>query len=241
MLRALNGLVLFGRKRVRRLGILVAVLFALVTLASSDGQGAGGGNPLLGSWHQVVPAQAGGVIHNFMQFGPDGTFFSTSLNEGGGLNVNGMRSQMWGRYTIRPAANGMYEVTLVYQGHAPLQLCMQGYGCRALPGPQGADHGMFQFQGDAFQSNIGFAGQRSGIPPVLAQKLPATWMLQPPPPIDVPSGGGTAGGGGRYVSPRNNIPGLGGNCDDLQQSRICTMNDGWYHKDPHTGCMVCSK
>jgi hypothetical protein len=239
MLRVLNGLCLFGRKRGGRLGVLLAVLFALVTLASSHGQGEGG-NPLVGTWHQAMPAQAGGVIHNFMRFGADGSFFSTSLNEGGGLNVNGMRTQMWGRYSIKPAGNGLYDVTITYQGHAPLQLCMQGYGCRPMSGPAGQDRGMFQFQGDMLQSSNGFAAQRSGIPPVLAQRLPATWMLQPPPPINMPSGGGTAGGGG-YVSPRNNIPGLGGNCDDLQQSRICTMNDGWYHKDPRTGCMVCSK
>ena len=236
-----------GWRRARVVGatVVLAVLanarLQVQGVSAGQDRGAGGGNPLAGTWHQVVPAQAGGVIHNFMQFGADGSFLSTSINEGGGLNVNGMRSQMWGRYTIKPAGNGMFEVTMMYQGHAPLQLCMPGYGCRSLPGPQRADRGLFQFQGDSFQSNIGFAAERSGIPPVLLQRLPASWTLQPPPPLNVPSGGGSAGGGG-YVSPPNKIPGLGGNCDDLQQSRICTYgNGGWYHKDPKTGCMVCDQ
>lgn len=244
-MKVISGLraIHWGRLRGPRLAKLMGTILAvgLFTGAGRSAQSGGGdgANPLIGSWHQLVPAQAGGVIHNFMQFGADGTFFSTSINEGGGLNVNGMRSQMWGRYTIRPAANGVYQVTMMYQGHAPLQLCMPGFGCKPLPGPQHEDRGLFQFQGDAFQSNIGFAAQRSGIPPVLLQRLPASWTLRPPPPLNVPSGGSSAGG--RYVSPKNNIPGLGGNCDDLQQSRVCTDGGGYYHKDPQTGCMVCSK
>lgn len=213
----------------------------LAAVGAQDGQ-AEAANPLVGTWHQAFPAQAGGVIHNFMSFGADGSFFSTSINEGGGLNVNGMRTQMWGRYTIKPAGRGLFAVTMVYQGRAPQQLCMPGMGCHAMGnGPTRPDQGMFQFQGNMFQSTIGFAGERSGIPPVLMQRLPATWMLQPPPPMEVPPGGGTASGG-RYVSPPNKIPGLGGNCDDLQQSRICTYgNGGYYHKDARTGCMVCDQ
>ncbi len=232
-----------GLRRVKtaRLSMLLGLSLSLVLLSYSAGQNAeaGGGNPLTGSWHQMTPAQVGGTIHNFMSFGADGTFFSSSINDGG--PQAGLRSQMWGRYTIKPAANGMYLVTMYYKGRAPVQMCMQGMGCR----PNGVmptrpDQGLFQFQGDMLQSNNGFVAQRSGIPPVLMQRLPATWMVQPPPPLNLPSGGATANGG-RYVSPRTTTPGLGGNCDDLQQSRICTINDGWYHKDPNTGCMVCSK
>ena len=227
-----------------RWGVATVAAMGFGVLAGAGGraqqEAPGPGNPIAGTWHQAFPAQVGGTIHNFTRYGTDGSFYASSVNEGG--PQNGLRMELWGRYTIKPAENGQYMVTTYYEGKAPVQICMPGMGCRSNgPLPSRPDRGLYQFQGDMLQSNTGITAQRSGIPAAMLQRLPATWTLQPPPPLNLPSGGGTAGGG-RYVSPKNNIPGLGGNCDDLQQSRICTYgNGGYYHKDAKTGCMVCEQ
>jgi hypothetical protein len=107
--------------------------------------------------------------------------------------------------------------------------------------PRQVQRDLYRIEGNRW-SEGGIVAERAAIPPVLMQQLPATWRLQPPPPLPQSLAGNTGGGGGgRYVSPRNNIPGLGTNCDDLQQSRVCTTGGGNYHKDQNTGCMVCTQ
>ena len=201
-------------------------------------QGQGGGNPIVGSWHQVQQGQAGGTIHSFWVYNANGTYSMSSITEGGPMNVNGMRMQFSGRYTIKPAGNGSYLVQTQTLHKAPMTLCMPGMGCRStgpMPAPQQA---YYQFQGNMFQSTDGVTAQRSSVPQAVTQPLPATWNLQPPPPIN--TGGGTStAGGSSYNPPKYHVPGQGGTCDDAQVSQACYYGDGHTYRDRNTGCLVC--
>lgn len=206
-----------------------------------QGQGQNGsGNPIVGSWHQVQQGQAGGTIHSFWVYNANGTWSMSSVTEGGPPNVNGMRMQFSGRYSIKPAGNGSFVVQTQTMHKAPMQLCMPSVGCRstgAIPGPQQA---YYQFRGDAFQSSDGVTAQRGEVPPTVAAPLPAVWNLQPPPPLpSISAGGGTAGRSG-YNPPKYTVPGTNGTCDNLQQQRICTINDGYMYTG-RDGCQHCSK
>ena len=204
----------------------------------------GNSNPIVGSWHQVSQDQNGGVTHVFYIYGKDGSFQYTSIEQGGAPGANGSRLQFWGRYQIQPAGNGRYLVKTQIAGRAPMQSCAQGMGCQSLgpmPTPMQA---YYQFQGDMMQSTDGTNAQRSEVPPALMQKIAATIYMQAPPsaapsvPAQSPSA--STGGGTRYVSPNYHVPGQGGTCDDLQVSRVCTINGGSTYRNQATGCLVCT-
>jgi hypothetical protein len=94
---------------------------------------------------------------------------------------------------------------------------------------------MFEVHGAQMRQSDGTVFQRTQLPQQLAQQLPDTLYQRPVPTV---SGGTTTGG--RNGGPATNIPGLGGNCDDTQQNRICTVNSGRMYRDPKTGCMICA-
>jgi hypothetical protein len=208
--------------------------------SQQDGQNNGqnrGRSAIVGGWHSFRPNPNGGTLHIFEDFEPDGRFMLTSIFIGG--PQNGLRTEVWGRYAAVPGNEG-YAVTMTVQNYAPKQLCMPGQNCSQTMQPPPVMRSTIQIQGNRLIEGD-TVSERAAVPAVLLQQLPAVWRLQPPPPLP-PTVSGTAGGGGGYVSPKNNIPGLGGNCDDAQQSRICfDGGQGYYHKDANTGCMVCSK
>ncbi len=82
---------------------------------------------------------------------------------------------------------------------------------------------------------------RDNQPALLQAQAPQRWVtvVQPsagpgPAPIITPSVSPYQRG------PATNIPGLGGNCDDLQQRRICNLNDGNLIRG-RDGCLRCDR
>ena len=57
------------------------------------------------------------------------------------------------------------------------------------------------------------------------------------PPIS--TGGYPANGGRSNGSSTYHVPGQGGTCDNLQQQRICNLNDGYLYTG-QDGCQHCS-
>ena len=202
-----------------------------------DNQQQSGGSSIVGNWHQTQQTADGGVVHTYWMFGADGSFRESSLQVGGG--GNGTRTQVWGHYQAQPAQNGSLFVKTTLTGRAPLTMCMQGIGCRPTPTPPGTLQGYFTVRGNMFETT-GVQAQRDQVPPALLQPLPATWNLQPPPPIST-GGGSSVAGGSSSNRPKYHVPGQGGTCDDLQVSRVCTINDGYTYRDRNTGCLVCTK
>ena len=198
----------------------------------------GASNPIVGHWEQVQQARDGGVIHSFWIYGADGTYQMTSIQLGGAPSANGFRMQFWGTYQINPAGDGRYMVKTFTAGKLPMTICVPGYSCRStgpIPHPQQA---YYQFQGNMFQSTDGVTAQRSEVPQALMQTLPSTWNLQPPPPLAA-SGRGTTGGGSNSNAPTYHVPGQGGTCDNAQQQRVCTINNGIITTD-RNGCQHCN-
>ena len=200
-------------------------------------------NPLLGSWHQMQPGSGGGVNHTFWIYNADGTYAMTSMQDGGPRGANGFRMQFWGKYKIAPAGNGRYQVSMTPVGKAPLQTCAENVGCRSTGPIPPTSHAFYQFQGDQLQSTDGISAQRSQVPPALMQQVPARWVIAAPPPVysGGGSGSGASSGGSSYNSPKYHVPGQGGTCDDLQVSRVCTINDGTTYRNRETGCLVCTR
>ena len=92
------------------------------------------------------------------------------------------------------------------------------------------------------QSSAGVIAQRDVVPQAVSQPLPATWNLQPPPPLPSSSAGsGSGSSGSGYNPPKYHVPGQGGTCDDLQVSRVCTINGGSTYRNRETGCLVCTR
>ena len=191
-----------------------------------------GRNPLFGTWASVSPEPGGGQNHMWFTYAPAGEYRMVSVVTGG--SNNGQQVQRWGKYQWRGGTGGQYEVAVHQDGGAPAQICARGQGCTEVQGLQAQFKFAFEITGDELrQGNAIF--KRANVPTDLQKPIPATrWQAAlPAPPA-----------GRRYNSPSHgpatNIPGIGGNCDDLQQQRICTVNGGHMYTDRNTGCQVCA-
>lgn len=223
--------------------VLFCLLLCLCGLRVSGGRGAlaqtdgamqstqDGG--LVGTWYTAGPL-LGGVSHQFYSFNPGGHWTLVSMMEGGVRN--GQEVQRWGRWQARQMANGTYQVQVVIQGGAPKQFCTQGGGCSAVTIPQTTMNLQLQVRGDQMRQGDGTIFKRAQLPQQLAQQLPDTIMQQGPPQIVIPGGGGS---GRNPNGSATNTPGLGNNCDNLQQQRVCTVNDGHMYTD-NRGCRMCA-
>jgi hypothetical protein len=195
-----------------------------------------GGGSIVGDWHQTKQISSGGVLHMYFTYGPDGSFRYTSLQVGGALNANGTRTQVWGRYQAQPQQDGTLLVTYRLTGHAPTQTCMPGQGCHqnGVP-PSGATTDTIRIHGNTLEVG-GSQMQREAVPQALQAQLPATWTLQPPPPLPPPDH--TSGRGGRYIPM---TPSVGKSCpNNHMEEEKCYLNDGYLSTD-REGCEHCTK
>ena len=229
----------------------VTVALALVTAAAAQRQAASldqiafqfdnqprqqASSSIVGAWHQTRQAQDGGVVHTYWMYNTDGTFLMTSVQVGGPLGGDGTRTQFWGRYQAQQQQNGSVDVIYQVAGRAPLQTCVQGQGCRSAgPTPPSAMRDTYQIRGNTALVD-GSVLRRDTVPQALRAQLPANWIMQPPPPI--PSSRASVGPGDDSNSPKHHVPGQGGTCDNAQQERVCTINDGHLWEDSH-GCEHC--
>ena len=147
---------------------------------------------------------------------------------------------MWGSYSVQAAGSNV-SVTFHPAGFAPVQACTPGVGCTQMPGyPQAFTNHYILVDANHLRSNDQqhlVSGRVAQIPAALTSQLPQTHMFPAPPTI---SGGGRSGGSGGGYTPMQRPAGVGPNsCDNLQQQRICNLNDGYLYTD-NRGCQVCS-
>ena len=218
---------------------------------------------LVGTWSGDRQLPNLGFTHQTVAFSRDGSFASVTRieNNMGGLLPNGTVLRAWGRYSISQDAPNQLRVSFEESGMAPSSICRQSPGaapqCTRLP-RQPTDVVML-----TFASPESFTAEDKTTPgtpqitenrdsnPVLLHapvqqqlviQMPPAAMPQPnyapmqpgyaPPtihPYVTPPGIGIGGGGSAGAG--------GSRCDDLQQQRICTINDG--HLISSGGCMVC--
>ena len=223
---------------VKRLVTVIAMcallmLGALLDAGHAAGQGGdnGGGSGIVGTWTSAIPDGAGGTNYSWYTFGQDGSYQMVSAIQGG--RNNGSVIQRWGLYQAQQVGQGQYIANVQLKGGAPAQVCtqVQGGGCTPVQGLQATMRWQLQVRnGQLINGDSVF--QRGQVPAQLQARVDETRSIQGPvmPTLHPyqPLHGNSGSGNG------------GAKCDDLQQSRICTYgNGGYYHKDPHTGCMVC--
>jgi hypothetical protein len=199
--------------------------------------------PILGSWMTRQPMQNGkGMILTFGEYAPNGNFRATSIVQGGTLN--GMRMQVWGKYQIRQIGTNRYEMTSHSRGVAPQSFCTADGQCHPNVLPENATETIEMIDANSYHSKTTMNGQvteadlhRSEIPPGLTTQVAAQVQLPAPPP---------SGGGAPvmptlhpYVTPGGGNKTMGNNCDNLQQQRICAINNGHIYTDTR-GCQVCA-
>ena len=211
----------------------------------ADGFGSAQGGPsILGAWSGQHFDQ-GGTIQQTDAFSPDGKFVSVARLP------NGFLARTWGYYRASPAGPNQVRVDLQAQGWLPQQVCRQVQGampdCQPFQIPAN-DTVLVTFTSpNSFQSvsqtmqGASIAETRDPNPFLLQAQAPQRWTINVVPAPQ--TGPGPAPVGTPYVSPfqrgpATNIPGLGGNCDDLQQQRICNINDGTLVRG-RDGCMKC--
>lgn len=227
-------------RRISSAVLLFAAALGLATLkaAAAAPQGHGVQSALVGTWSFVSPDQSGtGQNNMFFTYTADGAYRMVSVVTGG--PNNGSEVQRWGRYQVQQMGSNQYQVRVQVTGGAPQQICAQGQGCTAVRGIQQQMNLQLQIDGSNMRQGDGSIFQRAELPPELARPIAATRWQGPVP--QVPGGGGGAIGldPGSRPGPATRIPGLGGNCDDLQQQRVCTINGGHMYRD-NRGCQVCA-
>ena len=208
------------------------------------GQGMQGDNPLIGSWFTRTPQKDGSSLVIFAEYMPNGHWRATSIGQGG--MSNGVRMQVWGTYKIHQTGQNRYELLSHADGYAPKRMCFQGGQCQNLPVPQDetetaeirdANHVHVHSDGNGvFDADA----ERRPVPKELQTEVPEMLTMAPPPANNGGNAPAAGPNGGRYVTPANKIPGLGSNCDDAQQARVCTVNGHAMYTDSR-GCRMCAQ
>jgi hypothetical protein len=201
--------------------------------------------PFLGTWSSRQPGpNNNGVVITFGEYAANGNFRSTSVIQGGTLN--GMRMQVWGRYTAKQIGPNRYSITSHAHGVAPQRLCNPGGGCSPNTIAETTTETIEMLDANSFhiQSTTGPGPgadlHRAEIPQQLTAQIAAQVML---PALPRASGNGGAAPTmptlHPYVTPGGGNKTMGNNCDNAQQNRICTVNNGHIYTD-NRGCQVCA-
>lgn len=196
---------------------------------------------LVGTWSGQRQGDAG-PVHQTDAFSGDGKFV-TVAELGPGL------VRVWGYYRTSPAGQNAIRVEFQVAGYLPQQFCAQAPGgplvCRPFQLPM-SDASLVTFTSpDSFQASSvqnPAAGPiqetRDPNPYLLQRQVPAQLVVQtnpPPTPYPAPS---PYPAPPPYPTPMPYPrPTAGPACNDLQQRRICNINDG--HLVPSGGCLVC--
>jgi hypothetical protein len=193
---------------------------------------------LSGTWTGQSQGPAGSTTTTY-GFGQDGTFAQAQQSQ------NGEESRFWGTYTANPVGPGAMQLDLQITGFLPQVVCVQIQGfpthCNPQSGPSQMS-GTIQFTSPSSVEIGGEVFNRDPNPTLLNMQVPQQLVLngtqptapnipQPvvpniPQPVD-PNAGLASGGAG----------GSGSNCDDLQQERLCAINNGHYERSG--GCLIC--
>ena len=198
---------------------------------------------IVGAWSGFSTGPSG-TLKQADAYSADGRFVSVAQLS------NGFIGRISGFYRTTPVGPNQLRLDLQLQGWLPREICQQMAGgqpqCQPVQIPTN-DTVIVTFNspddlhGDDQVTPGNFINeQRDNQPALLQAQAPQRWInvIQPsapvlagPPPVITP-----------YVTPgrrqpATNIPGLGGNCDDLQQRRICAINNGRLVSSG--GCLAC--
>ncbi len=221
-------------------GAVLALLFLSVFVchaASAQGfpqQPQASGISIVGAWSWQSQGQ-GGMDNNTVSFQNDGSYVRVSQL------VNGTLLRYWGQYRASQTGPAQVQLQTQTQGWLPQQICAQApcfpMRCSQPPRPTEMNFAL-NFTSPSTIMVQGVMLSRDPSPYLLQQNVPERVVSGVAAPIvpNIPGGGGGYSGGGSS-HPATNIPGLGGNCDDLQQQRICSINNG--HIITSGGCMKC--
>jgi len=208
---------------------IVALVVSLLVATSGVAQQPGP-MPLLGAWSGTAAGQ-GGMDRLATQFNPDGTFlFAHQL-------PNGSVERRWGQYRVTPNGPNQMRVDFQIAGWLPHQICAQAPGfpvnCRPYNVPTNSTWNVIQQSPGMFQFD-GVSMARDSMPGLLQQAVPDRVVNAVPAPVAPVMRQPVVPGG---QSTPFNRPGLGNNCDDLQQQRICSINNG--NLVTSGGCLKC--
>jgi len=192
---------------------------------------AGQGISLVGAWSGDSPAQ-GGMEHHTLSFGQDGTYVSVEQYP------NGSVQRIWGVYSASAQSETQMTVVAQRRGWLPHQICAQAPGfaakCRAYTPPNEKVSLTLSFtSASSFEVN-GATLTRDDAPYLLQQQVAGKLLLHVAAPVKPNIAQPVARPGIRYQSPGNTG---GSGCDNMQQNRICTVNDGRIVIE--NGCEVC--
>ena len=220
-------------KRILAAAVLGLAVMMTAVFAPSVATGQGGGSPVVGTWESVGSDGSGGTNHTWFTFGGDGSYQMVSSVQGG--HNNGNVIQRWGTYQTRPGGQGQIQIGVLVDGGAPSQACTPGAGCTQVNIQRNIGF-LVQVRGNQMLQGNSVL-QRSQVPAQLQARMNGTKNIQGPvAPATQP-----------HITPGRNpangevttTPGLGRNCDDLQQQRIC--DNGNLVRNGNTGCLVCYK
>jgi hypothetical protein len=185
---------------------------------------------LTGTWTNESQGPDGDTKTTY-GFGQDGSFAQAQQS------ANGAESRFWGSYSANPAAPGALNLSLQITGFLPQTVCVQipGYPLHCSP-----QRGPSQMSGTiAFTSadSVNIAGEiftRDPNPVLLSLQIPQQITLTGAAPVapNMPQPINP-----NIPQPVNPNPSSGSNCDDLQQQRLCVVNNGHYAQS--NGCLIC--
>ncbi len=189
-------------------------------------QQTGGAPNVTGAWSWQSPGQ-NGMDRNTLLFQPDGNFVRVSQLG------NGTMLRSWGQYRLNQVGPSQAALQSQTQGWLPREICAQapGFPMNCQPAPRPVDMSFtMNFTSPSSMEAEGVTLFRDNAPYLLQQPVPERAVSAVPPPYSPQPRGPVYSGGGV-------TPGIGGRCDDLQQRRICSINDGRLVSS--NGCLVC--
>jgi hypothetical protein len=189
---------------------------------------------ITGTWSNMSQGQAGQTETTY-GFGQDGTFAQVQQSQ------NGEESRFCGTYTVNQVSANSMQLSLQINGFLAQIVCVQIPGfpprCNQQSGPSTMS-GVIAFNSDSSVEIGGETFTRDSNPTLLNLQIPQQLTLNgtaPTPPVMAQPVDPNNPGGGAMGS---NDSGDGGSqCDDLQQERLCAINNGHYVQS--AGCMMC--
>lgn len=182
--------------------------------------GAAGAPSVLGAWSTSMPGQ-GGTAHATESFNADGSYLAVRQEP------NGTVLRMWGHYRSTVISATQVQLEHELQGWLPRQICAQAPGfavkCNTFTPPAAPPVTLTFTSPSSFTVN-GLHLQRDASPTLLQLAVDERLVLAAPAPVRPQIAQPVMPRLHPYVTPHD--PSAGPARDDLQQQRICAVNNG---------------
>ena len=190
--------------------------------------------PILGSWFTTIHNPDGSVLDLYDTFSGEHSWNATAVFRDKAGKV--LTRRAWGEFSLTASAEGSYRLVTSTDEWSPRHTCVDKRPCESVP-PLTRPYDIISFIDlDHFHA----AGDTSVVSTRLRQlpieattPVPHILMLTATgEPSDAPTPVGLDS------MPQPPHPRWSRGCDNLQQQRICTINDGQMGLDSN-GCKVC--